>query len=94
VRYDTLNYIVQICHKSYLPSESWWDGEHVSATGTDAKVDTDAAATKSLSLLITSRILANPGSGDFVVFSELTSLKGFNSFADALNTTKYDSFVM
>jgi hypothetical protein len=29
----------------YLPSESWWDGVHVSATGTDAKVDTDAAAT-------------------------------------------------
>jgi hypothetical protein len=42
--------------------------------------------------MITSRILAAPGSGDFVVFSELTSMKGFNSFADALDTTKYDSF--
>ncbi len=45
VMYDTLNYIVHVYHKSYLPSESWWDGVHASATGTDAKIDTDAAAT-------------------------------------------------
>ena len=63
---------------------------HVLVSGTDAKVGPDAVATMSFSSMITAGTLDVPVSGDFVVFSELTVLKGMT--ADAFGPVKYDSF--